>query len=591
MTACASLDKLAKSAITDDPEPVVLIDGVPEPRLSVASHHVAGPLDIRTSQLVSNDATITSCTRSRWLNAQATIAIPLQLSDGLTKWSVLSNGRLYQLDTSEAAGTHELHFELRDAWTELTDKSMTDIWWIGAGGILFTMDSGILKIGVSANCSANKVIFNGSWVYVLQEDSGLVWTVGEAIRTLSALANLELSTTGLPRQLSECVLSETVDLRKPIRDVLEDLLDTYDLVVQRDLSCESGVIIERRVVRPASAGRPIRINWPSESNPIGEVIEVNTLQPTSAARLWIARADGWRVESTFDLVGGWDPALEGRADDEYDKDDSSNFVLYADVYRRWVLNEDGYYTLSPYNRGQAFNLNAFFSTSGINPQPLRFEDNLTLDEWGDPRKPEIEVSVNAGSSWVSIVMASAILTDRAGIYLDPKTLPMDFLAAAKNGTARVRVTASLTSPKPIELSRWFGNPFRCTLDPKVLDVSDQFRFARIDPQSIHYSDFSMGNLQADISDDQQAMFAWLTDRVTRHANGSHIRGASATLVLTGTRPFLKPGDRLLEVKGLDKAIDGLPQSATRSGGTIRSVQTRFAMHPTRGRTTAITMVY
>ena len=387
------------------------------------------------------------------------------------------------------------------------------------------------------------------------------------------------------------MLSETVDLRKPIRDVLEDLLDAYDLVVQRDLSRESGAIIERRVVRPASSGRPIRINWPSESDPIGEVIEVNTEQPTSTAQLWIARADGWRVESTFDLVGGWDPALEGQADDEYDKDDSSDFVMYADVYRRWVLNEDGYYTQTPYYRGQAFNLNAFFNTTGINPQPLRFEDNLTLDEWGDPRKPEIEVSVNAGSSWVSIVMASDILTDRAGIYLDPKTLPTDFLTAAKNGTARVRVTASLTSPRPIEISRWFGNPFRCTFDPKVIDVSDQFRFARIGPQSIHYSDVSAGTAQADVSDDQQAMFTWLTDRVTRHANGSHMRGGEATLVLAGTRPLLKPGDRLLEVKGLDEAIDGLPQSATQAGGCIRSIQTRFAMHPTRGRTTAITMVY
>ena len=209
MTACASLDRIAISAITDDPEPVVLINGAPEPRLAVASHHVAGPLDIRTSQLVSNDVAITSSTRSRWLNAQTTIAIPLQLTDGQTTWAVLSNGQLNQLDTCEAIGTHELRFELHDVWTDLTEKSIADIWWVGASATLYKMYPGMMKVGRSANRSANKVLLNGSLVYVLQEGSDLVWTVAEAIKTLFSICQLRfINNWSTPSAFRMCVVGD-----------------------------------------------------------------------------------------------------------------------------------------------------------------------------------------------------------------------------------------------------------------------------------------------------------------------------------------------------------------------------------------------
>lgn len=55
-----------------------------------------------------------------------------------------------------------------------------------------------------------------------------------------------------------------------------------------------------------------------------------------------------KVESTFTLVGGWDPTLETADDVQYERSQSDDLPAYRDVLRAWVLNEDGRYSGAPF---------------------------------------------------------------------------------------------------------------------------------------------------------------------------------------------------------------------------------------------------
>lgn len=591
MNACASLGIAKRLGVSCDPEPVVLINGVPEPRLAVMSYSVKGPLDIRSARLHVDDPHDVPGLLAHWLCAQVVIALPLRLTDDQVRWPVLLRGVLIETESTESAGGRGLWFELTDTWCESLARPTEAIWWRQSNGLLIERDVGSLKIGLNANRSADAFSINGQQIHVIQEDSGLCWTVADALETISGFAGLDLSLIGLPGDVASEELMHSINLARPLSDGLGRILEEYSMVIHRDIRREAGLLIERRPVRSVSNGRPIRLVWPDEEQPLGDVLNVETESSAQVARLWVARASGWLVESTFELVGGWNPSLEGQPDSEYDKQLSTDFTTYADVYRRWVLNEDGFYSQAPYYRGPVFNLNVLFNTTGIVPQPLAFKSNLTLGVDGKPLKPVIEVSTNGGSEWTVISMSSDILGDRAGIYLDPRKLPGDFLTAAKTGYARVRVTAVLSSPKPVEMSRWQGNAFACTLPPLLHDVSDVFRFQRVHTDSIHHDDVESGALSADEVDHANAMFRWLVDRMTRQAEGGACNDGHASLELAGTWPLLRPGDRLLEARGPGIAADGQAQPMTKRGGTVMSIEASYVQHKTKGRRTKVQLTF
>lgn len=591
MNACASLGIAKRTGVLCDPEPVVLINGVPEPRLAVSSYSAKGSLDIRSARLYVDEPDDVPGKLAHWLCAEVAIALPLRLTDDQVRWPVLLKGVLKKLESTVSSGGQGLWFELTDTWSESLELPAMSIWLRQSSGLVIKQDEGSLDIGLSANRSTDTFNINSQDIHVIQEGSGLHWTVVEALKTISVIADLGLSLNGLPRDVTNEVLVHSVNLARPVADGLKRLMDEYRLAIRRDISREAGVLIEKRSVRPTSKGRPIRVVWADDAQPVGDVLKIDSDSPTQVSRLWIARADGWLVESTLNLVGGWDPSFEGQADSTYDKQLSTDFSTYADVYRRWVLNEDGFYSQPPYSRGPAFDLNSLFGTTGIDPQPLSLKSNLTLGDDGNPLKPVIEMSTTGGSSWTVISMPSDILKERAGIYLDPKKLPGDFLTAAKAGLARVRVTAVLASPTPVEISRWQGNAFTCTLPPLIHDVSKAFRFQRVDPASIHHTDIESGTLSANKTDHTNAMLRWLVNRVTRHDAGGARHGGQMSLELVGTWPLLKPGDRLLEASGPGVAADGQPQAVTKLGGTILSIESCYEKQSTRGRRTKVKLTF
>ena len=591
MNACASLGAVSRTGVSDDLEPMVFIDGSPEPRLRVSAYEADGPLDSRRAELYVDDEMISPSVIRHWLRADCVLALPVPMIDGEVRWPVLVSGALKRTDSDEAATRHDIGFVLVGSWEAALSLPQGDIWWINDSGVIESKDVGILNVGEKANRSTIRHNMSGDLIYLIEAGTGLIWTVSDALETISATCGLDLQLHGIPRDVMDAELAQSVDLSKPLSDVLSRILKPYDLVVTREASRSGGSIVEVRSIRPVSQGRRIRVVWADDQNTPGDALSIFSDHPTRAARQWMGRADGWIVESTFDMVRAWDPALEGQANDEYDKNLSSNFPLYADVYRRWVLNEDGYYSQPPYNRGPSYDLNAFFGVTGIATQTLPFEDNLTYTSEGNRLEPVVEISINGGTDWIITTMPFDVLSDRAGVYLDPTSLPSDFLLAAKIGLARVRVTAALTCPLPVVMSRWQGNAFTPPLPDKQIDVSDRFFFRRVDPQSIHYTGVTAGSLTADVVDHTRDMFRWLVEAMTRHdRSGDRLEG-EAKLKLAGLWPLLRPGDRLLEVRGRGLAVNGQAQSLTELGGTIHNIKHDYASGSSTGRTATIDMTY
>jgi hypothetical protein len=563
-----------------------MIDDIPEPRLALESIKAQGPLDRRSARVLLDEPMDSAGVLQHWLNARVSVAWPVRLNDDEIVWPILMQGELKEVQSSDSVGVRGRVFELTDLWSGSVSRPLDTVWMLNPDGSLISQPTGKLVVGQDSNRSAARFSINGVLVFVIENGSGLSWSVRDSLETISATAGLGLSLAGLPREVADTEIEKTIDLAKSVSNMLRSLLESFGLVIQRDITRQGGTITELRTVRAISSGRPIRINWGDDDRPMGDALKVKADRPTPTARLWIARAGGWRVESTFDLVGGWDPALEGQPDDEYNKNKSSNFTTYADVYRRWVLNEDGFYTGAPYNRGPAFDLTTFFGGANVDPQPLAFQSNLTLDGFGSPLKPIVEMSTDSGLNWSVYPKSTSILDDRAGVYLSSVSLPANFLTAAKAGTARVRVTASLLSPLRVEIPRWHGNAFTSVLAPLVFDLSDRFRFQRVNKNSVHYTGVLTGTLAADEVDHSNPMLGWLVRRLGRHS-----RDGRATLELAGAWPLIRPGDCLREVRGPGAAANGQTQALTRRGASVLACETWFTKRQRSGRTTRLDLSF
>ena len=153
-------------------------------------------------------------------------------------------------------------------------------------------------------------------------------------------------------------------------------------------------------------------------------------------------------------------------------------------------------------------------------------------------------------------------------------MPTGFLSAAKDGEARIRVTAALQCPTPVELLRWQGNPFLGTRQAEICDVANSFGFRRVHPDSIHYTSVCNGALQADEMDETDRMQTWLaaTMRRTRQAQ---VPSGAIRLSLAGTWPMLRVGDRVVNTTNIHTDIRQRSEAVTDSRSTVRSITSRW----------------
>lgn len=565
MRACASTAAVRGNGAGADAQPVVLLDGVPEFRLAVRRVTRSAPLDVREVELNASAAVEDAALLARWERSEAAVVLPTRLNDEAMRWPVLATGRVRRVTRRTAAGVAERGLELVDEWTALLDRPTANVWWADVNGSLMAQRSGVMHAGSQGNRSSAEYELGGAAAHVLQED-GEAWTVKAALELVSVSAGLGLSLRLLPREIAGAVLLRDVDLARPLGEVLRRILEPYDLVVQREATREAGRVVERRAVRPMGRGRSVELKWAGEGQPLSDALRIETYREASAAQAWKARCDGWLVEATLPLTRGWSASLEGEADAMYGRSTSSDFASYANVFRYWVLNEDGRFD------GAAFDLAGLFGEGPMRAQPVRLLPCVTLDDAGRPRDVMVEVSTDGGGTWSQWAGTVKIDRARAAVYLDDDVLPSTFLAAAKSGAARVRVTASVRSPLPVETVRWRGNAFAGAGPAKVHELGETFAFRRVDASSVHHEAVRAGQLQADERDERTAMSVWLADRLRELEERGGAEAGRGTVTLAGSWLMLRPGDRLMQAGGGGASADDHREAVVRKGVVVTRVR-------------------
>lgn len=259
----------------------------------------------------------------------------------------------------------------------------------------------------------------------------------------------------------------------------------------------------------------------------------------SAPRQYVARGDRRFYESTFDLVAGWDDALAGYDPDDFSPSANPAFDTVRDVFRKWVLNETGRYSGSPYQRGPAPDLSAVFGGAAYVRRGRRLLPCLSRDALGRSRGVYVEMSLDGGASWERMNLGARILERECGLYLTDDPLPPRYLAAAMCGLVRIRVTATLESDSLLVASCGEEEP-AAPGRTRYLTVPAGYRFRRVAATSRFY-----GQGGADEADDTARLEELV--RAVREADG---RSPAPTRILA---PYLalghRVGERVLGIRG------------------------------------------
>ncbi|MBI1370311.1 MAG: hypothetical protein GC162_16880 [Planctomycetes bacterium] len=483
--------------------PLVFVDGQPDLELSVERFTQIGPLDVRSASLLlrRDEAGYEQAELERArrrMGRPVMIAMPVCIAGGAARLLPLMQGRITSIAQRLDRATDQMTLNAVCGWHALLDEPIdTDTW-------------------------------------------NAPLTLRQAIDAINERTGVDLTADLIPPEALARPAGGSHGAPATIGAWIERLCRTHHTHVRRMLRWDGHRIVERRELRLNVHGRPIRLLTTQMANPAGATHAIRAVMPLDRPVKLIALAAGQRVESTFDLFGGWNPALESAADESYTRSASSDFDTYANVFRLWVLNEDGAFA------GPAFDLTAFFDEGrSIPATPVRFVNALTMDDAGRSIGVAAEVSVDGGATWARYAGHAQILPERAAVYFDDDALPAAFLAACKSGSARVRVTASLTNPLATETTRWVGNPFAGSFTTKRFDVSADFAYQRVAPSSRHYDEVRHGDRSADERDDRAKLSSLLAERAGELSR----EPAQAVIDLVGPMLSLRIGDQLDDVNG------------------------------------------
>lgn len=544
MNAAASVGPVTFAGVVAPAEPIVFVNGVPAPALRVERLVIEGPLDRRRAEIVaSSEADLPGSSRIN-------IALPRGLSDGAVKWQVLIDGRA--ADTKRVTGDRAVRFavEVIDDWSVTVETRLRWAWRAEGSTLKRVPASGAaLTAGSRGNGSESAVLLGRDRVRVIG-DSAEPWRVGETIATVLAFARAnelpapDVELGGIPEGVAEALLTKPVRLGDTLGKCLEGLLAGHGLVFARELRRDGREVRVTASVVPAGAAKTHRFaRVGATASCVGST---NITTRRAGALEFVARASGRRTESTFALVAGWNPAEESLPDSAYETS-AADFARVSDVFRLWALNEDGAFSTPPFSRGSAFDLAAFFGEHEA-AERARLLPCLVTDGSGRELDPVIEASVDNGATWFVWPGVTEAREDRAAVYLADAALPDTWLAAARAGEARVRVTASLRSANPMTRVRRRGNAFRGAGEAIVTDTGDAFVFQRVAEGSRHFAGVRDGTLRADERDDARELERWVSARAAERRAGDRGEGEA---VLIGSWPTIRPGDRVILGVGVE----------------------------------------
>lgn len=527
---------------------LVLVDGIPIDDARVLRLEEHGPLGRRRARIEIGLSTLHG--------REVVIAEPFLRADGLSGKRILLRGVIHDRGSLTDRNARRNQWIVMDEWSLLLDReinALPNTWALEDD----TGHTTWFRTGDKANLGSFTKRVNGLEVAGFG-DTGERWTVGAALRLLLAVSGIPIRWM-MPDHFATRLLERDIRLTGTLSDVLERITADHRFMLRWDETDRVLIVSTReqigRRVALGFGGMSTRTAWRSLEGPSEQ-----------RAVRGLARASGWRVESTFMLQPGWDSASQGLPDGRYDPTKPGDFTEVAQVFRRWVLNEDGAYSGTPYNAA-AYDLRTLFGDDRVPADPLRLEAPLSLDTDGQTMPALVEISEDSGATW-RVINTRRLLTDRAGIVLTADSLGSAYLAAARAGAARCRVTASLRSPVAVEAERWWGNVFSGTYERLALETEERFRFARIDSNSRFSTQVRAGTRKALENDDSAPMRRWLLESLEQAGGEKRFR-----LERSGRETWLRPGDQVtVKALGLHPIIcDRMATTRTSRKGSSHTV--------------------
>ncbi|MFN3167522.1 MAG: hypothetical protein ACE37H_10710 [Phycisphaeraceae bacterium] len=510
--------------------PTVFIDGVPEPALQLLRYEASLPADTRHAVLAIEPSSPVS--HASLAHQAVTIAVPHALSDGGSRWEVLLSGVVSGAGESRAVASDEQTLIIQDRLSALFEQP----------------------------------------THTLGLDPAKQPTLADALQRTGAQIGAEV-VFACPLGDVESPVEPGTTGSQTLAGLIVSVLDASGLRLQQSIALERNGVRRTLCVVPERAGRRIALPWPDVQGRGAMVRSARGDNLPAPPSRWAALGGRPMIEDTFVLVPGWDPALTGQPDADYGRLTSSDFSRYGSVYRAWLLNEDGAFTGPPFDHGPAFDVGALFDAPGSIAQPLRLGDCLTRDASGLSIAPVIESSTDSGANWSAYPGLAGAMQDRVGVRLTDDTLPGAILTAAKAGTLRLRVTASLTAPDRIERQRWDGNPFAGVGPTRTVRFGDRFGWRRVMPTSIHADAIDAGQLSADVVDDRAALGEALLKTIARSPGAS----ASATVELAGAWTAVRVGDMVADPLEPGRSIDGTPKAFDPRAARVHHLQIDFGV--------------
>jgi hypothetical protein len=387
------------------------------------------------------------------------------------------------------------------------------------------------------------------------DDAGASWSVADILAYLLA--------AHVPADLTRAGLEH---LAGPAADLFPGALDLTGLSVAESLArtaARAGLAFRGRLsgdgvglhptlvlYRPGVAGRPRRVAL----QPRGATLHADrtnlwrggfTLRARPGRRTVVALGEAKVHEMTLPLQPGWDAALETPYHCDFVRGRPGFSADLANVFRKWVLNEAGQYSGPPWEL-PAFDLAEAAGEDFLvaRRRPL----GPVLPRGGGRRSPGVvvEVSYDDGVTWRRYGGPVRLAGDECSLWLADDALPGDYFQAALAGTARVRVTGTITADRRLR-AEVTGDP---SAGVEVIERTATWRQVQ--------ASSALDAADADERDEGDRL-ARLAEQHARRPG----RDFEAELTLATVEPAWAAGDLVERIEG--RGLD-LPAAAGLAGG-------------------------
>jgi hypothetical protein len=262
-----------------------------------------------------------------------------------------------------------------------------------------------------------------------------------------------------------------------------------------------------------------------------------SIRPRPSHRAVLALGDYKRYESTFQARPGWDTSLQTSRWRDFVRSESSDWPLLGDVYRKWVLNEHGWYSQAPWN----LPVHDFSPVSGSDfalAGPRALLPCLSADRAGASLGIVVEYRCDGSASWRRWRGPLWVSRDEAAVYLGGDALGAEYFQAAVAGTVQVRITASLAADARLTAMVEGSQAYPRT----VLEAAQRAKWSAVDAGSVF---FGRAGLGAPSVRDDSAMLQELAETASQVASSA----VEAELTLGWVDTSHHVGDRIERIAG------------------------------------------